>query len=73
MLGLDEYVNNYLKRLAGYKSTFGLDAPRKVSGNLAMPKPVTATIANWLEGTEEDQEDTDPAAVERMDRMLELA
>lgn len=46
-------MTNDLRHLAPHKSTFDLNEPRIVSGSLAMPKPVVASISNWLHSTEE--------------------
>lgn len=50
---LDNYTTEELRALAPHKSTFGLDQPKKVSSNLAQPKPVIATTANFLHDTDE--------------------
>ncbi len=34
-------------------SAFSMDAPRTLSSNLNMPKPVVGTIATWIEQGEE--------------------
>lgn len=47
-LSLDNYVSEELEKLAPHMSVFDLNAPRSVSKNLSMPKPVVATIANWM-------------------------
>lgn len=47
-LSLDNEVALALRALAPHMSVFDLNAPRKVSRSLAMPKPVISTIANWL-------------------------
>jgi len=47
-LSIDEYTANELKALAPHKSVFDLNAPRKVSKNLSIPKPVVSTIANFM-------------------------
>ncbi len=64
-LSLDNYTANELEALAPHKSVFDLNAVKKVSVNLSMPKPVVATIANWISANE----DIDQV---KYDRMLSL-
>jgi hypothetical protein len=45
---LDVHTTQELRGLAPFMSAFGLDSPRKVSSNLAQPKPVIATTANFV-------------------------
>jgi hypothetical protein len=59
---MDTETANELKRLAPHKSVFGLDAPREVTKNLSIPKPVINTIQSWLSMSEP----IDPAKLERM-------
>lgn len=47
-LCIDIAMAHDLRHLAPHKSVFDLNSPFKVSGNLSMPKPVVATIANWI-------------------------
>lgn len=47
-LSIDHMTAEELRRLAPHMSTFGLDEPRAVSRNLSMPKPVVATISEWI-------------------------
>jgi hypothetical protein len=47
-LPLDINTTDALRPLAGHMSAFDLNAPRKVSRNLAMPKPPIATMASWM-------------------------
>lgn len=65
---LDSYTTEELRALAPHKSTFGLDAPRKVSGNLAQPKPVVSTSANFVHDTDET---VDPVKWEKMMALAE--
>lgn len=48
MLALDNYITKELTNLAPYKSAFDLNKPYKISSVVAIPKPVIATIANFL-------------------------
>jgi len=49
MLALDDVMYKYLEPLKPHNNVFTLgEHPGKVSGNPAIPKPVVATIANWL-------------------------
>lgn len=50
---LDTYTTEELRALSPHKSTFGLDSPRRVSGNLSQPKPVVATVANFVHDHDE--------------------
>lgn len=62
-LPLDIYTTEALRPLSGHMSTFDLNSPRKVSRNLAMPKPPIATIANWMHF---DESYFDPSKASRM-------
>lgn len=48
MLMLDNFMANEMRHLAPHKSVFDLNEPYAVSGNLAMPKPVVASISNFI-------------------------
>ena len=69
-LPLDMNTTDALRPLAGHMSTFDLNAPRKVSRNLAMPKPAIATIASWMHFNEPLY---DPAKAERMSKIPVLS
>jgi hypothetical protein len=60
-LSLDHMTAEELRALAPHKSIFGLDDPYAVSGNASMPKPVVATIANFVHWHEEDADDPEKA------------
>lgn len=53
-LSIDHMTADELYKLSPHMSTLDLNAPRNVATNLSMPKPVVATIANWMHDTEED-------------------
>jgi hypothetical protein len=67
-LSLDNYVSEELEKLAPHMSVFDLNAPRSVSKNLSMPKPVVATIANWMHSMKDR-----PLDQEKLARMAALA
>ncbi len=60
---LDNYTAEELYPLAPHMSTFDLNEPRKVSGNLSWPKPVVATVANLVHA---DHSVVDPVKLRRM-------
>jgi hypothetical protein len=60
---LDTYTTQELRGLAPFMSAFGLDTPRKVSSNLAQPKPVIATTANFVHDTDDA---IDPVKLQKM-------
>lgn len=66
MLALDNMTAEAMRNLAPHKSTFDLNAPRAVSRNLSMPKPVVSTIANFIHSPEE------PPDAEKIRRMSEI-
>jgi hypothetical protein len=67
---LDTYTTQELRGLAPFMSAFGLDSPRKVSSNLAQPKPVIATTANFVH----DQDlEFDQVKLQRMMALAEPA
>lgn len=51
-LSLDNSAAAQLQNLAPHKSTFDFNAPRQVSSNLSMPKPVVSTISSWVHSLE---------------------
>lgn len=59
---LDEMLGNELRHLEPHKSVFDLNEPKAVSSNLAMPKPVVASISNWFHSPEA----VDPVKLSRM-------
>lgn len=63
-LSLDNHTAEELRKLAPHMSAFDLNEPRAVSKNLAMPKPVVATIANWVHSAQASQ--VDPAKLALM-------
>lgn len=65
-LTLDEWTANELEALAPHKSVFNLDQPRVVSRNLSMPKPVVATISNFIHSKLE----VDDQKMKQMKQML---
>jgi len=63
---LDHWTAEELQRLAPHMSVFDLNAPRQVSKNLSMPKPVVATISNWVHRVIP----ADPMKLARMDELF---
>ena len=49
---MDNYIADGLDNLAPHKSVFDMDAPKKVSKNLSIPKPVISSTALWLDNTD---------------------
>jgi hypothetical protein len=68
-LAIDSVIENGLTNLAPHMSAFDLDNPREISEAMAMPKPVVATIASFLD---EDHQQVDPHKYELM-KQLALA
>lgn len=66
-LAIDQFMENGYGNLDPYMSSFDMGKPRTMSDNMAMPKPVVATIANWI-GYE--QEPPDPIKWEKMLALL---
>lgn len=66
-LSLDRRTHDALRKLAPHMSAFDLNEPRMVSKNLSMPKPVVATIANWVH----DPQGTTPEP-DKLERMANL-
>lgn len=67
-LMLDRKMEIGCSRLATHYNAFSLDAPLSISSNLAMPKTVIATFANWIYYA--DKEAPDPAKRARMQSLL---
>lgn len=62
-LSLDLRTARDLRALAPHMNTLDLDEPYNVSSTLSMPKPVVASIAEWMHSPEE------PMDAERLKRM----
>lgn len=61
-LSLDRRTHDALRALAPHMSTFDLNAPRKVSKNLAIPGPVVSTISSWMHHSDAAAVDPEKAA-----------
>lgn len=48
LLILDKAMYDGLSRMQPHFTTFDVNSPRRISGNLKMPVPIAATIDNWL-------------------------
>ena len=66
-IAVDQKVEKELKYLAPHMSAFGMNSPRVISDNLAMPKPVVSTIANWLDNIDATP---DEGKLEKMRQLL---
>lgn len=56
--------------LAPHMSVFSLDRPRTLDDTQEIPKPVVATIANWMEYPLEE-EVPEPGVLERMAMLID--
>lgn len=68
ILTLDVDTTEKLSLLQPHYNTYSMSAPRKISGNPAIPKPVVATIANALHA----HHPVDPAKLARMKAAFNL-
>ena len=68
MLTLDNFTAEGMADLAPYKSATNLKGLRELSPDLLQPKPVVATVSNWISQTPEEV-----ATQEQMQFMLEMA
>jgi hypothetical protein len=66
MLAIDEETIKAWYCLSPHSNIFELTTPKKMAGNNSIPKPVLATMANWLT----DIEETDTAKQELMQQLL---
>lgn len=48
MLAIDNLLAQELGHLDSDRGVMNLNQPRSTSKNISMPKPVVATISNWL-------------------------
>lgn len=67
---LDKKMEYAVQALAPHMSVFSLDKPRTLDDTQEIPKPVVATIANWIEYPIE-QEEPEPGVLERMQALLD--
>ena len=68
MLTLDNFTAEGMADLAPYKSATNLKGLRELSPDLLQPKPVVATVSNWISQTPEDV-----TTLEQMQFMAEMA
>ena len=68
MLSVDNELGDAFENLAPHRSGLSMDKPHEISGNLSMPKPVIATISNWIH-----DKATYPATREQLEFMATLA
>lgn len=47
-IAIDNKMARHWQALAPHKNVFVLSKPREVSGNISIPKPVIATMSNWM-------------------------
>lgn len=66
-LHLDQELTQAAQRLAPHHSLFDFDTPRKVSGNLFIPKQVVATIGNAMRYA--SKVSTDQISPEKLEKM----
>lgn len=64
MMSLDKQTEEALEALAPHKSAFDLDKPKELSRNLSMPKPVVATLANFIDAEAENDPDKETLMLE---------
>lgn len=48
MLAIDNLLGDKFQHLAAHRDLLDLSRPRSTSRNISMPKPVVASISNWL-------------------------
>jgi hypothetical protein len=58
-IAIDNEMADHWKALAPHRNVFVLNEPRKISDNIAIPKPVVSTMANWIR-SRTDQQNIDP-------------
>lgn len=49
MLAIDEKLGDLWEPLDPHYNVFEANTPRAISSNVALPKPVVSTIANWFQ------------------------
>jgi hypothetical protein len=67
---IDNWTAREVEPLAPHKSTLDLSEPRKISGNLAKPKPVMSCAAHWIESARDEV--IDPVKLARMNLIPEV-
>lgn len=68
ILTMDVVTTEALMPMLPHENVYDMSAPRKISGNPALSKPVTMTIANALAAKSE----TDPVKLARMKEIFKL-
>lgn len=69
-LTLDKKIEYAVQTLAPHMSVFSLDRPRKLDDTQEIPKPVVATIANWMEYPI-SKETPEPDIIKRMEMLYD--
>lgn len=72
VLTLDNWSTDELKYLAPHYGAWSLDAPRKIAGNIAMPKPVMASTLSVLYNRTPEDDKADPNKLKIMKRMFDM-
>lgn len=47
-IATDNEIARHWEALAPHKNVFEMTSPREISGNISIPKPVIATMSNFL-------------------------
>lgn len=72
VLTLDNWTTDELAHLAPHKGAWSLDAPRKIAGNLAIPKPLMASTLNVLYNRTTQDDRADPGKLRHMKQMFNV-
>ena len=67
---MDNYIADLYERLAPHKSVFDLESPYNVSTNISKPKPVVASISNFITNGHSDKLPIDQAKVDKMKELF---
>lgn len=63
-IAIDNKMAEHWYTLSPHKNVFVLNKPREVSGNISIPKPVVATMSNWMHSAA--KEFVDPQKLQQM-------
>lgn len=68
MSTLDNKTTRYFQKLESHVNGFSMKGPFEVSDNVWLPKPVIATVSNWIHDKVHDI--AEPVKLERMRAMF---
>lgn len=71
-LTLDNWTTDELRYLAPHHGAWELSAPRKIGGNMPLPKPLVASVVTQLYNYAPNERNADPVKMRKMEDMFTI-